>query len=74
MDRDIIDNKYGEISTIEKNAESGYYLVKWKSESYNLQSSYKWGRYVIKAGKLVCDEAYLNTLANFKHLYTYYEN
>ena len=35
--KDISDNDYGSISTMEKNAESGYYLDKWTSYSYNLQ-------------------------------------
>ena len=31
---DISDENYGTISTIDKNSESGYYLLKWTSESY----------------------------------------
>ena len=32
--KNICDNDYGEISTIDKNAENGYYLVNWTSLSY----------------------------------------
>ena len=34
-----------------KNTENGYYLVKCTSDSYNLQSSHKIGRDVIKASE-----------------------
>ena len=62
--KNISDNKYGAISTINKIEENEYYLVKWKSVSYTMQYSYKTGIYVIKAGELVCDEIYLNPLIN----------
>ena len=32
--KDISDKDYGEISTIDRNAENGYSLVKWTSDSY----------------------------------------
>ena len=64
-------DKYcGAIYTTEKNSESGYYLVKWTSDSYNFQYYHKLVKYVIKSGELVCDAVYLNTLANFKRWYT----
>ena len=72
--RDIIDEYYGTISTIDKNAESEYYIVKWTIESYSFQSSQKLGTYFIKSGGLVCDALHLNPLANFKQWYTPYEN
>ena len=72
--RDIRDQGYGEIFTIYKHAEIGYYLVKWKSEIYNFQSSRNLGNDFIKVCELVCDEVYLNPLANFKQWYTPYEN
>ena len=36
---DVRDEGYGAIYTIDKNTESGYYLVKWTIESYTLQFS-----------------------------------
>ena len=68
--RDIIDEYYDAISIIDKNIESGYYPVKWSSESYNLQSSHKLGKYLIKAGELVCYSVYFNPLANVNKCYT----
>ena len=47
---DIRDEYYHEIYSIDKNSESVYYLVKWKSESYRLNVSQKLVYYVIKAG------------------------
>ena len=70
--RDISNKDYGTVSTIDKNSESGYYPVKWTSKSYNFKSSHKLGKYVIKAGELVCDSLYLNPLANFNQCYTPY--
>ena len=64
--KDISDSNYGEISTVDKNAENGYYLVKWTSYSYTLHSSHKIFRDVIKAISLVSDAVYLNPFANFK--------
>ena len=71
--RDISDKDHSTISTIVKNIESGYYLVKWTSGIYTLQLSYKLGKYVIKDDELVRDEVYLNPLRNFKQCYTPYE-
>ena len=48
--KNISDNYYGKFSTIDKNAENQYYLVKCTSGSYTLQSSHKIGIDVIKAG------------------------
>ena len=62
------------ISIIDRNEKSGYYIVKWTSESYNLQSSKKLGKYVINACNLVCDVVYLNPPANFKQQYNPYED
>ena len=70
----ISDKDCGAISTIETNAESGYYPVKLTSESFTLQSSRKLVNGVFKAGELLCDAAYLNPLANFKQLYTPYQD
>ena len=39
--KDISDNNYREILTIDKNEENGYYLVKWISDSYNFNSYHK---------------------------------
>ena len=39
-----------------------------------MQSSRKLGNYVIKAGELVHDAVYFNTLALFKQWYTTYED
>ena len=71
---DIGDKYYDTISNVSKYAESGYYLIKYTSESCHLYSSQKLGKYVIKAGELVYDAVYLNSLANFKWWYTPYEN
>ena len=73
IDRGISDRYYGAISTIDKNSESVYYLVKWTIESYIFQLSQKLVKCVIKAGELVCDAAYLNPLDIFKKLYSPYE-
>ena len=54
---------------LETNAENGYYLVKWTSESYTLKSSQNLGK-----DELVHDAVYLNPLDNFKLWYTPYEN
>ena len=70
--RDISENYYDTISVIDKNSDSGYYLVKWTSESYTLQYSQKLGKYFIKIDELVCDAVYLNPLANFNKWYTPY--
>ena len=70
LGKDIIDNDYETISTIYKNSENLYCLVKWISKSYNFQYSRNMGRYVIKYGELVYDAVYLNSLANFKQWYT----
>ena len=59
---------------METNAENGYYLVKWTSESYTFQSTQFLGKYFITAGELMCDAVYLNPLAYFKHWYNIYEN
>ena len=66
------DNNFGAISTIDKNEENGYYIVKWKSDSYNVQSSHKIGINFIKAGELVFDVVYFNPFANSKQRYTPY--
>ena len=71
--KDISDNYYEEISTIEKNAENEYYLVKWKIDSYNLQYSHNIVKDMIKNVDLVCDALYLNPFVNFKQWYTPYE-
>ena len=68
----ISDNYYGAIPTIDNNAENEYYIVKWTSDSYTLQSSHKIVRYVIKSGELVCGAVHLNTFAHFRQLYTPY--
>ena len=72
--RDISDNDYGEISTIDKNTENWYYLVQWTSDSYTFQYSHKIGRDVIKAVGLVCDAVYLNSSYNFNQWYNPYKN
>ena len=48
--KDRSDNYYGETSKIDKNAENGYYLVKWTSDSYTFQYSHMIGRDFIKDG------------------------
>ena len=40
------DNNYGAISTIDKNSENGYYIVKWTNDSYNFQYTIKIGIYL----------------------------
>ena len=57
-----------------KDAESGYYLVKWTIDSYTLHYSNNMGNDVITDGELVCDAVYLNTISNFNQCYNYYEN
>ena len=47
-----------------------YPLVKWKSNSYTLQSFHKIGRYVIKVGELVCNSVYFIPVDNIKQWYT----
>ena len=69
--RDISDNDYGKISTTDKNAYSGYYLVKCTSDSYNFQYSNKLRKYYIKDVELVCDTVYLNPMANLKQWYMF---
>ena len=64
--KDISENDYGAISIIDKNAETGYYFVKWTSDSYTFQYSNKIVRDMIKAVYLVCDALYANSSANFK--------
>ena len=49
-----------------KNSESGHYLVKCKSESYNFQSCQNLGKYFIRAGELLCYAVYFNPLDNVK--------
>ena len=56
----------GTISTMDKTAEYGYYLVKWASESYTFQYYQKFGKQVMNAGELACDVLYLNPPARFK--------
>ena len=48
--RNISDNNYGALSTIHENAENGYYLVKWTSDSYTFQYSHMIRRDFIKDG------------------------
>ena len=66
-------NWYVTISTNNKNAEIGYYLVRWPSDSCTLHNSIKIGKYVIKDGWLVFDSVYLNPLDNLKQWYTLYK-
>ena len=68
--KDISENDYGAISIIDKNAETGYYFVKWTSDSYTFQYSHKIGKYFIKAGWLVCDAVYFNLFDNLRQWYT----
>ena len=56
-----------------KNAESGYDLVKWTSESYTLHPHHKLVKDVIKDVELMCDTVYLIQIAHFKQYYTTYE-
>ena len=70
--KDISDNNYCKISTIDKTTENWYNLVNWKCDSYNFQYSNKIGIYFIKDGDLVCDAVYLNTFAHFKQWYAFY--
>ena len=56
--KNIIDNNYGEISKIDKNAQNKYCIVKCTSDSYTLQSSHNIGKYFIKARDLVCYALY----------------
>ena len=69
----ISDEYYGAISTIDKNSESVYYLVKWTIESYIFQLSQKLVKCIIKAVMVVCDAAFFNPLDIFKKWYTPYE-
>ena len=46
--KDISENDYEAISTIDKNLECGYYLVQLTSDSYTFQSSYKIGKILIR--------------------------
>ena len=57
---------------IDKKPENGYYLVKWKNDSYTLQYYHKIGRDFIKSGELMCCSVYLNPFANFKQWCTPY--
>ena len=70
--KDISENYYGNFSTIDKNANFLYYLVKWTSDRYTFLSYHKIGKYFIKAGELVYYAAYLKPLSNFKKLFTPY--
>ena len=72
MGKDISDNNYGEASTIDKNVENEYYLVKWTGGSYSQQYFHKMGGYFIKAGELMFETVYLNKFNNFKKWYTLY--
>ena len=57
---------------MDKNAENGYYLDKWISDSYTLQYYHKIGRDFIKASELMYDALYLNPYSNSKQWYTPY--
>ena len=48
---DISDKYCGAVSSIDKNAGSGYYLVKWKSNSYTFHYSNKLGNDVINVSE-----------------------
>ena len=58
---------------MDKNAETGYYIGKWKSDSYTLQYSHNIRKNVIKDVELVYDAVYLNPFAYFKQWYKPYE-
>ena len=60
--------------TLTKIQKELHFIIIWRSDSYTLQSYHKIRKYVIRAGELVCDELYLNTLSNFNQWYTTYEN
>ena len=63
--KNISDNYYGAISTIDKHAECGYYIVKCTSNIYTFQYYYKIGKYLTNTGELVWDVLYFNQLDNF---------
>ena len=71
--KDIIDNNYGAISSLDKNAEIWYYLVKWRIYSYTLQYYHIMGIYAINYGQFMCHSVYLNSFAYIKQWYTPYE-
>ena len=70
---DISDKYYSAISTIDKNLESGYYIVKRIIDIYTLESSNTLGKYFIETDELVCDAVYLNLFTNFKKWCNRYE-
>ena len=59
---------------MDKNAECGYYLVKWTSGIYTFHYYHKTGKDFIKVGNLVFDALYLNPISNIKKCYTPCEN
>ena len=69
----ISGNNYGAITKFDKNAENGYHIIIWTSDSFTFQYSHKIGRDVIKAGMFVCYTVYLNIFSNFKQWYNPYE-
>ena len=64
--RKITLDGFGVDSTISKESERGKYLVEWKSDYYMIQSMYKNGDEVTRAGYLVCDDTCPNPLSKSK--------
>ena len=69
--KDISENDYGAISIIDKNAETGYYFVKWTSDSYTFQYNNNTGIDFIRSSDLVFYLLYLNSFDNFKQWLVY---
>ena len=64
---------YAAISTTDRKAESGYYLVRWLSEPYTLQEQKKINyNEIFQAGEVVCKAKYLNSFVGKKQWFTPY--
>ena len=66
---------YGALATNDNNVKVGYYIIKWTSTPYPLQTDTKVNTFnpplVLKAGEMVCNAVYLNAVPNCKLLYTH---
>jgi hypothetical protein len=59
IEQNISIGEYAAISTIDKKADGGYYLVQWTSTPFTSQSSRRIGNGIIEEGAAVCDGVYL---------------
>ena len=75
ISQNIMVGEYAAISTVDKKADSGYYLVKWTGEPYTLQEQFQnENEEIFQCGEVVCDAEYLNSFAGKKQWFTPYRN